>query len=53
MAGSGVKKNKSWSRIVLIILAALNLFSFPIGTAIGVYTLIVLLGAEAKTVAWA
>jgi hypothetical protein len=42
-AGYGLLKFKSWARILAVILGVLNLFGFPIGTAIGVYTLGVLM----------
>ena len=39
LAGYGLLNYKSWARILAIILAILNLILFPIGTAIGIYTL--------------
>ncbi|HEV2720373.1 MAG TPA: hypothetical protein VG323_10180, partial [Thermoanaerobaculia bacterium] len=35
----GLFRLRPWARIVAIILAVLHLFSFPFGTALGVYTL--------------
>jgi hypothetical protein len=46
IAGIGLLKYKSWARILAIILAVLNLFAFPIGTALGIYTLWALLNKE-------
>src|SRR2546423_2828051 len=46
IAGVGLLKFKPWARILAIILGALHLLSFPFGTALGVYTLVVLLNAE-------
>jgi len=46
IAGINVRKWKPWARIVTIILSILNLLSFPIGTAIGVYSLVVLFNAD-------
>jgi hypothetical protein len=46
IAGFGLLKMKNWARVLTIILDALNLFGFPIGTAIGVYTLWVLLNDQ-------
>ena len=43
IAGIGLIKIKNWARILAIILGVLSLPAFPIGTALGVYTLIVLL----------
>lgn len=38
-----IKEYKMWAKIVQIVLAVFSLFSFPIGTAIGVFVLWVLL----------
>ena len=46
MGGLGLLKHKQWARILVIILGCLELIEFPIGTAIGVYTLWVLLNEE-------
>jgi hypothetical protein len=46
IAGIGLLRMASWSRIVAIIVSALHLVSFPIGTALGVYGLWVLLSDE-------
>lgn len=35
--GYGLWLHKPWSRIVVIVLSVLNLFSFPIGTLIGTF----------------
>jgi hypothetical protein len=48
IAGYGLLKRKSWARILTIVLGVLNLFSFPVGTAVGVYTLWVLLQDSAN-----
>jgi hypothetical protein len=41
-AGWGLLQFRNWARILGIILAAMALTSFPLGTAFGVYALIVL-----------
>ncbi|MBN2311869.1 MAG: hypothetical protein JXR94_23015 [Candidatus Hydrogenedentes bacterium] len=46
-AGIGLLKFRPWARILAIILGALNLLNIPIGTALGVYTLVILLKPEA------
>jgi hypothetical protein len=46
IAGLGLLKYKQWARILAIILGALHLFSFPFGTALGIYTFWVLLSAQ-------
>jgi hypothetical protein len=33
--------NKSWALTLLLVLGCFKLFSFPIGTAIGIYTIYV------------
>jgi hypothetical protein len=48
IAGIGLLKRREWARILTIILGVLHLFGFPIGTAIGVYTLYILLNDQAK-----
>lgn len=48
IAGIGLLKYRSWARIVALILGALHLLSFPLGTALGVYTFWVLLNEETK-----
>ncbi|MCP4567052.1 MAG: hypothetical protein GY841_05675 [FCB group bacterium] len=45
-AGFGLMKFKSWARILGIIIGILNLPGFPVGTALGIYTLWVLLNAD-------
>jgi len=39
IAGWGLLKYKEWARILTIILSALNILNFPIGTAIGIYAI--------------
>jgi hypothetical protein len=46
IAGWGLFLGKEWARILTIVLAILHLFNVPIGTALGVYTLWVLLADE-------
>jgi hypothetical protein len=43
IAGWGLLDRQSWARILTIVLAFLSLLHFPLGTALGVYTLWVLL----------
>ncbi|MGE5486542.1 MAG: hypothetical protein ACM3ZB_01820 [bacterium] len=42
LAGWGILTYREWARILGIVLAAINLLNVPIGTAIGVYSLWVL-----------
>jgi hypothetical protein len=39
IAGIGLVLKRSWAMIIALIVAALKLFSFPVGTAIGVYAI--------------
>ena len=47
-AGLGLLAYKSWARILAIILAIVNLFLPPIGTAVGIYTLIIMFNNETE-----
>jgi hypothetical protein len=48
LAGYFLLKYQNWARILAIILAIINLPLFPIGTALGVYTLVIMFNAETK-----
>lgn len=48
IAGFGLLRFRPWARILTIVLSALNLLNVPIGTAIGIYGLWVLLQAETE-----
>lgn len=48
IAGWGLGQRKSWARILTLILAVLGLLNFPIGTAIGIYAIIILMNDETK-----
>jgi hypothetical protein len=50
IAGWGLLNLKPWARILTIVLSALNLINFPVGTAIGVYGLWVLLNQETEAI---
>lgn len=45
--GVGLLMAESWARILAIVIAILNLISIPFGTALGIYTLWVLLPDQA------
>lgn len=45
--GIGLLMAESWARILAIVIAILNLISIPFGTALGIYTLWVLLPDQA------
>ncbi len=46
IGGYALYKGKNWARILIMILAAFNLFNIPLGTILGVYTFWVLLQEE-------
>jgi len=46
IGGIGLLKRRGWARILVMIIAVLDLFIIPIGTVIGVYTLWVLMNDE-------
>jgi hypothetical protein len=46
LAGIGIRGHRKWGRILGIVMGALALTSFPIGTAIGIFALVVLLDKE-------
>ena len=48
IAGWGLMKRDSWARIVALVLAFISLFNIPFGTAIGVYTMWVLLPGQSQ-----
>lgn len=48
LAGVGLLAHKNWARILALILAVFNLFKFPWGTALAIYTFWVLLHEETK-----
>jgi hypothetical protein len=47
--GWGLLNREPWARIVAIVLAFIALFNIPFGTALGVYTLWVLLPSESES----
>jgi len=47
-AGWGLLQREPWARIVALVLAFISLFNIPFGTAIGVYTMWVLLPGQSQ-----
>jgi hypothetical protein len=45
-AGIGLLRYKPWARVLTIVLSALNLLNFPLGTIVGAYGLYVMLSDE-------
>jgi hypothetical protein len=48
IAGWGLIQREGWARIVVLVLAFVSLFNIPFGTAVGVYTLWVLLPVQSE-----
>jgi hypothetical protein len=46
VGGVGLLKHRGWARILVLIIAVLELFQIPFGTIIGIYTIWVLLNDE-------
>ena len=46
VGGIGLLRGKNWARVLVIFLSVLDLIDFPIGTAVGGYSLWVLLNNE-------
>lgn len=46
LAGIGLFKRKEWARILTLIISVINLMSFPLGTAVGVYSIWALVNPE-------
>mgnify|MGYP000094321764 CR=1 FL=1 len=49
IAGIGLFKKKEWARILTLILSVIDLINFPIGTAVGIYSIWAL--SQTETVA--
>jgi hypothetical protein len=49
IAGIGLQRRRKWARILTIILSVINLFNFPVGTALGGYSLWVLLNDQSTS----
>jgi len=47
-AGWGLVQHEKWARVLALVLAFIALFNVPFGTALGVYTMWVLLSAESE-----
>jgi zinc-ribbon domain len=48
IAGWGLMTRQSWARVLTIVLGCISLIHFPLGTALGIYTLWVLFPPEAE-----
>lgn len=48
ITGLAVIQRKMWGRTLAIILGAVNLINFPVGTFFGIYSLVILMDEEGK-----
>ncbi|MHB8216242.1 MAG: hypothetical protein ACYDDS_09200 [Candidatus Sulfotelmatobacter sp.] len=48
MAGWGLLHREPWARIIALVLGFISLFNIPFGTAVGVYTLWILLPVQSQ-----
>lgn len=46
LAGLGLYKRKEWARVLTLVLSIIEVFSFPFGTAIGIYSIWALIQPE-------
>jgi len=46
LAGVGLARHKEWGRILTLIVSFFHLVSFPLGTALGIYSFVILLKPE-------
>lgn len=46
IGGIWLMKRQEWARILVLVLAFLNLINFPLGTALGVYSIVILLNEK-------
>lgn len=46
IGGLGLQKRKEWARILLMIMSFLSLLNIPLGTALGIYSIIYLMKPE-------
>ena len=46
IGGLGLVRHKEWARILILVLAFLSLVHVPFGTALGIYTMIILFNPE-------
>jgi len=50
LAGYGLLQRRPWARVLAIVVGFLQIVNFPIGTAIGAYTIWILFDEQAATV---
>ncbi len=50
IGGWGLMHYRPWSRVLMIVVSVFHLFHIPLGTALGIYGLFVLLNADAQRI---
>jgi len=50
ICGIGLLQRKSWARILALVLGCINLVNFPLGIALGIYTLWVLIHPDVEPI---
>ena len=48
IGGLGLLKHQQWAKILVLIIGILNLLNFPFGTALGIYTIWVLMNNQTE-----
>ena len=48
ICGIGLLKRCEWARILTLVIAFLGLFNIPLGTALGIYTLVIMFNDEVE-----
>jgi hypothetical protein len=46
IGGIGLMKKQEWARILILVVSFFHLLSFPLGTALGIYSFVILLRDE-------
>jgi hypothetical protein len=46
LGGWGLLRHKEWARILMLVISFLNVFHVPFGTALSVYSMIILFNGE-------
>jgi hypothetical protein len=46
VGGIGLLSFRSWARIVVLIMSVVNLVNFPVGTAVGIYSIVILVHSD-------
>lgn len=50
ICGIGLLQRKAWARVLVLVLGCINLVNFPLGTALGIYTLWVLINPDTEPI---